>query len=118
MFRSFKNWIIFGLVGLLTGLSFHLMNLLLSNDEIFKLWEFVISLFIPLILSIIISRLIKKNTVIVVTVSMLTLVIPVLGPSFGGTGSEPMWIFALLGLIGGLFWGFPFVIFGIFSRKK
>ena len=118
MFRSFKNWIIFGLVGLLTGVTFHLMNLLLSTDGIFKLWEFVISLFFPMILSIIISRFLKKNTLVVITVSMLTLVIPVLGPSFGGTGSEPIWTFALLGLIGGLFWGFPFVVFGIFTRKK
>ena len=40
----------------------------------------------------------------------LTLIIPLLGPLFGGTGNEPLWSFVILGIVGCLFWSIPLVI--------
>ena len=37
----------------------------------------------------------------------VTLIIPLLGPLFGGTGNEPLWAFAILGIVGCLFWSIP-----------
>jgi hypothetical protein len=53
----------------------------------------------------------------VIIVAYLTLFIPVLGPAFGGTGSEPLWAFAILGLAGGLFWSTPFALWDLFKNR-
>ena len=118
MIKNILNWFSFGLVGISTGLSFHLVNKILSLDNTFDLWELFISFSIPIILAIFISRILKKNIILMILVSILTIFIPVLGPSFGGTGEEPIWLFGLLGLIGGLFWAFPIFIIGIFRKSK
>ena len=46
----------------------------------------------------------------------LTLIIPLLGPLFGGTGKEPFWAFAILGVIGCLFWSIPLLAWFLMYR--
>ena len=45
----------------------------------------------------------------------LTLIIPLLGPLFGGTGNEPLWQFAILGIVGCLFWSIPLFVWFLIS---
>jgi len=47
---------------------------------------------------------------------ILTLIIPLLGPLFGGTGKEPLWAFAILGIVGCLFWSIPLFAWFLISR--
>ena len=53
---------------------------------------------------------------ILIIVAILTTIIPVLGPAFGGTGKEPVWQFGAMGLIGGLIWSLPFFLWRLFRR--
>ena len=46
----------------------------------------------------------------VVSVGILTGLIPVFGISMGASGSEPLWQFCLAGIIGGAVWSIPFAI--------
>ena len=46
----------------------------------------------------------------VVSVGILTGLIPVFGISMGASGSEPLWQFCLAGIIGGAVWSIPFGI--------
>ena len=46
----------------------------------------------------------------VVAVGILTAFIPVFGISMGASGSEPLWQFCLIGMIGGAVWSIPFAI--------
>ena len=46
----------------------------------------------------------------VVSVGILTGLIPVFGISMGTSGSEPLWQFCLAGIIGGAVWSIPFAI--------
>jgi hypothetical protein len=67
----------------------------------------------------VVARVTKSRIVMLLAIAYLTLVIPVLGASFGASGSEPLWQFAALGLIGGLVWSTPFaLIFGLLVQLK
>ena len=46
----------------------------------------------------------------VLVVRILTAIIPVFGISIGASGSEPLWLFCLAGIIGGAIWSIPFAI--------
>ena len=79
----------------------------LTIDEVFTLVEFGVALTAPGISGLIAARLCRETRIILIVIAYLTLLIPILGPLFGSSGSEPIWQFALLGLIGGFLWSLP-----------
>ena len=105
-------WSIGGITGIGTALSLKLIHDGLTTDNMFDLWELGVALITPLVVGMIVTACTKHPRSITVAIAYLTLFIPVLGPLFGGTGSEPLWQFGLLGLIGGLGWG---TLFGLAS---
>jgi len=107
-----------GLVGLGTSMSFIMTHDALTTDLMFDLWEFGITLITPALIAVVVALVTKSRLVIVLAVAYLTLLIPVLGPAFGGTGSEPIWAFAVLGLIGGLVWSTPFALSALLRRRQ
>lgn len=107
---AIKVWITGGLTGLGTSLSFILVHNLLTTDHVFSLWEFSIASITPALIGVLASLATKLNVRILLMISYMTLLIPVLGSSFGASGSEPLWQFAILGLIGGLIWSAPFAL--------
>ena len=108
--RVFKVWLVGGLTGSGTGVCFILIHNALTTDLIFHLWEFGVALATPALIALLVARATKSNVGILMAIAYLTLLIPVLGASFGAAGSEPLWLFAALGLVGGLVWGTPFAI--------
>ena len=105
-----KTWAIGSITGLGTALSFILVHDGLTTDNIFDLWEFGVSLITPLVIGMIVAGCTKHPRSNTVAIAYLTLLIPVLGAFFGSSGSEPLWQFAALGLIGGLAWSTPFAL--------
>ena len=107
-------WLIGGITGTGTSLlflSFHYA--LTTTDNVFSGWEFLISLTSPALAAAIVA-IVKKATlrhfIMLLFIAYLTFVIPVLGASFGASGSEPIWQYARLGFVGGLFWTTPFIL--------
>jgi hypothetical protein len=116
---AIKLWWVGGLTGLVTGLSFTLVHDALTTDHVFSLWEFGVALVTLALIAGVVARVTKSRIVMLLAIAYLTLVIPVLGASFGASGSEPLWQFAALGLIGGLVWSTPFaLIFGLLVQLK
>jgi hypothetical protein len=107
---AIKVWITGGLTGLGTSLSFILAHNLLTTDHMFSLWEFSIASITPALIGVFASLATKLSPLILLVVSYMTLLMPVLGGFFGSSGSEPLWQFAILGLIGGLVWSIPFAL--------
>jgi len=95
-----------------------LLTQLLSSDNHLTLLELAIAFFTPGVIPFIVSRVTKFRTAILMVVAYLTIIAPILGPAFGGTGSEPLWNFAVLGLLGGLIWIAPFAIWKLVKRAK
>lgn len=95
---------LYGLVGALVALSFISTQWLFSGDKVFDLLDLLITLMIPLILVAIIHRVTKVSLAMLLAATYLTLLMPVLGGAFGGAGSEPIWMFALMGVLGALIW--------------
>ena len=93
--------------GLLTCLSFLLVHEILTIDDVFTLVEFGVALATPGISGLIAARLCRETTIILIILAYLTFLFPIFGPLFGSSGSEPIWQFALLGLVGGLLWSLP-----------
>jgi len=120
--KAIKIWCLGSLVGLFTGLSFTLVEDALTTDLMFDLWELGVAIVIPLLMAVLVALATRSRIGILLAVAFLTLLIPVGGASFGGSGSEPLWQFAALGLVGGLFWGTPFALFvlvkGFVSRRR
>ena len=54
--------------------------------------------------------IIRAKIYIALPVAYLSLLMPVLGAFFGSSGSEALWQFALLGMVGGLIWSTPFAL--------
>ena len=75
-------------------MSFIMTHDALTTDLMFDLWEFGITLITPALIAVVVALVTKSRIVIVLAVAYLTLLIPVLGPAFEGTGSEPIWAFA------------------------
>ena len=114
--RAIKVWLVGSLVGLITGLSFNLMEDALTTDFMFDLWELGVALVVPLLMAVLIALSTRSSIGILLVVAFLTLLIPVFGASFGASGSEPLWQFAVLGFIGGLVWSTPFAFWQLTRR--
>ena len=100
-----------------TGLSFTLVHDALTTDLMFDLWEFGVAAGTPGLIAVLVALATRSRVVILVAIAYLTLLIPVLGASFGASGSEPLWLFAALGFVGGLVWSTIFVL-GQLTRRK
>ena len=116
--RALKIWWVGGLVGLGTSVSFISVQRALSTDLMFNLWEFGVALLTPALIAVVVARATKAKIHILLAIAYLTLMIPVLGPAVGGTGAEPVWEFAALGLVGGLVWSIPFALSNLLKRRK
>ena len=116
--RAIKVWLVGGLVGLGTGLSFIIVHDALTTDLMFDLWEFGVALVTPALIAVAVALATRSRIVMLLAVAYLTLLIPVLGPAFGGTGSEPIWAFGALGLVGGLVWSTPFALWALLRRRQ
>ena len=124
------------LVGSLGGFVFPFLLRMFSFDQSLSLWELLVSLVIAtLILNIFALLLSTRITVFNQSTFMfrvnhffspvqckfvgipgtLTLIIPLLGPFFGGTGNEPFWAFAILGIVGCLLWSIPLFVWFLIS---
>jgi hypothetical protein len=110
---AIKIFLAGGITGLGTALSFILVHDLLATDQMFEAWEFGLALVVPALIALLIGRVCHIGKSTLLQVAYLTLLIPVLGPAFGGNGEEPLWSFAILGLAGGLGWSIPFVIWRV-----
>ena len=115
--RAIKVWLVGGLMGLVTGLSFILVHDALTTDLMFDLWEFAVALVTPALIAALVAIATRSRIVTLLAVAYLTLLIPVLGASFGASGSEPLWQFAALGLVGGLVWSTPFAFWQLTRRR-
>ena len=109
--KAIKIWFVGSLVGLVTGLSFTLVEDALTTDLMFDLWELGVALVVPLLIAVLVALATRSRIGILLAVAFLTLLMPVCGASFGASGLEPLWQFAALGLVGGLFWSTPFALF-------
>ena len=112
-----------GLVGLIVALGFQVgpdINLV-GDPTVFHIHELlativVIFLIVSLVGLLNSSHRKSSNLIFilrfrsVLIVGMLTMLIPVLGISFGASGSEPLWQFGLAGIIGGSIWSVPVAI--------
>ena len=115
--RAIKVWLVGGLAGLSTGLLFIIVHDALTTDLMFDLWEFGVALVTPALIAVVVALVTRSGIVMLLAVAYLTLLIPVLGPAFGGTGSEPIWAFGALGLVGGLVWSTPFALWVLFRTR-
>ena len=124
------------LVGSLGGFVFPSLLRIFSIDQSLSLWELLVS-FVIAILILNIFALLLSTRIIVFNQSTfmfrlnhffcpvqckfvgipgtLTLIIPLLGPLFGGTGNEPFWAFVILGIVGCLFWSIPLFVWFLIS---
>ena len=105
------------LVGLVTGLSFTLVVDALTTDLMFDLWELGVALAVPLLMAVLVALATRSVIGILMAIAFLTLLMPVYGASFGASGSEPLWQFAGLGLVGGLVWSTPFSLCQLRKRR-
>ena len=85
--RAIKIWLVGGLVGLVTGLSFNLVEDALTTDGMFDLWEFGVALVVPLLIAVLVALATRSRIGILLAVAFLTLLMPVGGASFGASGS-------------------------------
>ena len=105
-------------MGLVTSLSFNLVHDALTTDLMFDLWEFGVALVSPALMACLVALATRSRIGTLLGVAYLTLLIPVLGASFGASGSEPLWQFAALGLVGGLVWSIPFSLWALKRRRN
>jgi hypothetical protein len=115
--RAIKVWLVGSLVGLVTGLSFTLVEDALATDLMFDLWELGVALVVPLLMAVFVALATRSRIGILLAVAFLTLLMPVFGASFGASGLEPLWQFAALGLVGGLVWSTPFALWQLTRRR-
>ena len=115
--RAVKVWLVGGLVGLVTGLSFKLVDDALTTDLSLDLWELGVALVVPLLIAVLVALATRSRIGILLAIAFLTLLMPVCGASFGASGSEPLWQFAALGLVGGLVWSTPFALWQLMRRR-
>ena len=108
--RGVKIWSIGALTGSGTSLSFVLMHNALTVDLMFDIWEFGVAAITPILVVVAVTLITRSKIYVVFPVAYLTLIMPVVGAFFGSSGSEPMWQFAVLGMVGGLIWGTPFAL--------
>ena len=118
MFAYMKRiWLASGIIGIWTAVVFVSSIRLFSVDNALSFIEFVISVISPSFGVILFSKRLSVSMLTLIGVAYLTLVIPILGPSFGGTGKENILLFGLMGLCGGLVWGTPIGILGYLLKR-
>ena len=124
------------LVGSLGGFVFPFLLRIFSIDQELSLWELLVSFVIAILILNIFVLLLSTRIIIfnrstfmsrlnqffspvqckfVGIPGTLTLIIPLLGPLFGGTGNEPLWAFVILGIVGCMFWSIPLVAWVLIS---
>ena len=113
-----KNWVWGGITGLLVGVTFILVHEALTEDDRFKAWEFALATVTPCLVAIVMSKLTGCRKIVLISVAYLTLIMPILGLAFGVSGTEPLWLFTGLGLIGGLVWGTPIALWTYIIKRK
>lgn len=119
-----KYCLIGSLTGSGTGVSFKLVHDILTTDLKFDLWEFGVALLVSCLVGVGISfaaALATHSKTVsrgLWAVSCLTLLIPVVPASFGASGSEPLWQYPAIGLIGGLFWSIPFALWQLTKKRN
>ena len=128
------------LVGSLGGFVFPFLLRIFSIDHSLSLWELLVSFVIAILILNIFALLLSTRIIVfkqstfmlrlnhffcpvqckfVGVPGTLTLIIPLLGPLFGGTGKESFRVFVILGIVGCLLWSIPlFVWFLISSLMK
>ena len=116
--KAVKRYLVGGLTGLGTSLSFMLAHDALTTDEMFLMWEFGIAFTSPALFASVLAISTKTRVVMGLVIAYLTLIIPVLGPALGASGSEPLWHFAALGTVGGLVWSSPFALDHYITGRK
>ena len=81
--------------------------------------EFIIALISPAAVSIVVGRATHFNVPILMGVAYMTLLVPLLGPMFGGPGPSIKVVVTILilGLAGGIVWSSPVVIWNWIKRK-
>ncbi|MBM32502.1 MAG: hypothetical protein CL764_06590 [Chloroflexi bacterium] len=107
--------------GSLTGLIFVIIQKLLTFDSVLSLPEFFILLLSPIIASLLIFKLFNNSLIKNCLISFFTLIIPILGTSFGSgdySFLNQLGIFSFIGGIGGLFWSVPISLTILFKKKK
>jgi len=72
----------------------------------------------PALIAIVVALATRSKIVMLLAIAYLSLLIPVLGPAFGGTGSEPIRAFGALGLVGDLVWSGPFALWALLRRRQ
>ena len=115
--RVIKVWLVGGLMGLVTSLSFILVHDALTTDLSLDLWELGVALVVPLLIAVLVALSTRSRIGILLAIAFLTLLMPVCGASFGASGSEPLWQFTALGLVGGLVWSTPFALWQLTRRR-
>ena len=114
-----KTLVIGAFCGAAIGTGFTIGVDLFSIDGNLELHEFlIVAVAVPVFTTILTRRLFRTNRWSILAVSYLTLFFPVLGPSFGASGSEPIWTFSLLGGIGGMAWITPLALRDIIKGRK
>ena len=116
LWRFVKFWLAGGFVGMATVTAFFLASNLFSTDGIFTGQEFVVALLTPAFVAVAVAKVTRLGICSFVVVAYLTFLVPGLGPMFGASGSEPLYIWPALGLAGGLVWSIPFAIFRLARR--
>ena len=112
-----------GLTGLIVALGFQVIPDICCDDNpmVFRFNEFLATVVIILLAVALLGflhyaarKFLKLWFMLrfksVLMVGTLTAIIPVFGISFGASGSEPLWQFCLIGMIGGAVWSIPFAI--------
>jgi hypothetical protein len=93
------------------------MHNALTVDLMFDIWEFGVAAITPILVVVAVTLITRSKIYVVFPVAYLTLIMPVVGAFFGSSGSEPMWQFAVLGIVGGLIWGTPFALWA-FAKSE
>ena len=96
--------------GCITSSAFIFVSNILTKDSNLDLWEFGVTLSVPVLVTLTFFITTKVKFIILLPITYLTLFIPTLGAAFGSSGSEPFWQFSMLGLLGGLVWSIPFAL--------
>ena len=67
--RASKIWLVGGLMGLVTGLSFILVHDALTTDLMFDLWEFAVALVTPALIAALVAIATRSRIVILLAVA-------------------------------------------------
>jgi len=88
----------------------------LSTVGIFTGQDFVVALLTLAFVAATVAKATRSRGCACVAVAYLTFLVPGLGPIFGASGLEHLYIWPALGLAGGLVWSIPFAILRLTGR--